>query len=52
MNILCKLGLHNYKVVSTPTKAYGLNGEYIYKTRVVCSRCGDSKLKVAKRQRS
>lgn len=48
-NILCVFGMHDYKAKGKPTKAYGRNGEYIYKSRVVCSRCGDSKLVVTKR---
>jgi hypothetical protein len=49
MNILCRLGIHNYKIASEPTRAYGLKGEYIYKIKVICSKCGDSKLKVERR---
>ena len=50
MNILCRLGIHEYKPNGIPTKAKGLGTEMIFKTRLVCMRCGKAQLKVAKRQ--
>jgi len=47
--LLCKLNIHSYKPVGQPTKANGLNGQLILKTHLVCSRCGETKLQVAKR---
>lgn len=48
--ILCKLNIHKFKQFGEVTRGYDGRGGYIYKTRLVCSNCGESKLKVAKRE--
>ena len=48
MNLLCKLGIHRWGVVSKPTIANGLNGTYIRKMKIACKRCGETKLKKLK----
>jgi len=47
--VLCKLNVHDYIMAGESTKANDGRGGYIYKSRLVCSRCKEGKLTVAKR---
>ena len=49
-SLLCKLGIHEYKPDGIPTRAKGLGGQMIFKTRLVCIRCEKAQLKITKRQ--